>query len=67
MSAASAAAASVPSSVRATKAAMALPKHSELLPRRIQFLNGLDITGVAAGGRHALFVTEFGDIFACGR
>ena len=50
-----------------TATAKALPKHSDFLPRRIQFLDGLDIKGVAAGGRHALFVTEFGDIFAWGR
>lgn len=67
MSAVSAAAASAPSSGRVTNAAMALPKHSEFLPRRIQFLDGLDIKCVAAGGRHTLFVTEFGDIFAWGR
>ena len=65
MSAATAAVASA--RMRAAKTAKASPEQSEFLPRRIPFLNGLAIKDVAAGGRHALIATEFGDIFAWGR
>ena len=65
MSAATAAVASA--RMRAAKTAKTPPKQSEFLPRRIPFLNGLAIKDVAAGGRHALIATEFGDIFAWGR